>query len=60
VADRQSLLTPLGVVMVESGSDKTKARDERLCLDCADVDLSHSEANLVQLAAAPGFLHLVR
>lgn len=46
--------------MVESGSDKTKARDERLCLDCADVDLSHSEANLVQLAAAPGFLHLVR
>lgn len=52
MADRQSSRTPLGVVMVGSGSDKTKARGERLWLDCADVDLSHGEANLAQLAAS--------
>lgn len=52
MADRQSSLTPLGVVMVGSGSDKTKARGGRLWLDCADVDLPHGEANLAQLAAS--------
>lgn len=52
MADRQTFLTPLGVVMVGSGSDKTKARGEPLWLDCADVDLSHGEANLAQLAAS--------
>lgn len=52
MADRQSFLTPLGVVMVGSGSDKTKARGERLWLDCSDADLSHGEANLAQLAAS--------
>lgn len=64
MADRQSLVTPLGMVMDVSGSDKTKARAaraERLCLDCADADQSRSEANLVRLVAGrPWIFHLVR
>ena len=52
MADQHPFEGTLGMVRSVSGSDKTKARGEPLWLDCADVDLSHGEANLAQLAAS--------